>query len=144
MPHPFVTLTIAGGAATVAGLVWTMIRYSRPEAEGGPALGNGVQVQRGRWAHKGRTTSPGGRFQGRQAGVAMSGSVSMTALKGMIVARRWADAAPLLLMTMGMIALILFGALAILVGLPNKFVGVFFVGMALYAILRTLIGFARA
>ncbi len=144
MLNLLIALTVMGGLGTIGGLVWTVIHYSRLKEDGGPPLGEGISLVRTRDADRGVATGENGWFRGKSTAVGMSGSVSYAALKTMIAARRWADAAPLLLMTGGMFTLMLFGALAILVGMEDKVAGVLLLVLVLYTIGRIVLRMVRA
>jgi predicted membrane protein len=58
--------------------------------------------------------------------------------------RHWRVAFSILLTIAGLCGLLLFGALALLAGVENRLVGWVAVGIALYAVTRTLVGLARA
>ena len=70
--------------------------------------------------------------------------ISFGEIKASVRARQWRPVAPFLLAIGGMFGLLLFGSLALLVGLENKLVGAVLLAVVIYACVRTLDAFVRA
>ena len=86
-------------------------------------------------------------FKGRAASVEAGTSISLGEIKGMLTSGEWRRAVPLLLALGGFLGLFLFGGLAGLAvaeSTDGKVIGIAFVGIALYALVRVAIGIARS
>lgn len=141
----FIVLSAVSLVAMVVGIVWTVAVGGQVQTRTGSDASADVidrqMVDREEQAHAvARRTY----FKGKAVAVQGEAEVSFDEVKALIRAGHWRYAAPVLLLIGSLFGLFLFGALAILVGVENKLVGGVALAIALYAILRTLIGFARA
>jgi hypothetical protein len=141
----FIVLSALSLVAMVVGIVWTVAVGGQVQTRTGSDVGTEViarqMVDREEQAS---TLAQRTHFLGKAVAVRGEAEVGFDEVKALIRAGHWRHAAPILLLIGSLFSVLLFGALAILVGVENKLVGGVALAIALYAIVRTLIGFARA
>lgn len=141
----FIVLSALSMVALVVGIVWTVAVGGQVQTRAGSDVGTEViarqMADREEQAH---TSTQRTYFQGKAVAIRGEAEVGFDEVKALIRAGHWRHAAPVLLLIGSLFGVLLFGALAILVGVENKLIGGVALATALYAIARTLIGFARA
>jgi hypothetical protein len=141
----FIILGALSLVAMVVGIVWTVAVGGQAQTRTGSDVGTEViarqMVDR---EEKASTVSQRTYFKGKAVAVQGEAEVGFDEVKALIGAGHWRHAAPILFLIGSLFGVLLFGALAILVGVENKLIGGVALAIALYAIVRTLIGFARA
>ncbi len=83
-------------------------------------------------------------FKGQAKSVETGVSYSFREIKEEVRAGRWKTAAPLLMAVGGFLGLLLFGSLALLVALDDKLVGALIAGIAIFTVMRVMVGMVRA
>jgi hypothetical protein len=141
----FIILGALSLVAMVVGIVWTVAVGGQVQTGTGSDVGTEViarqMVDR---EENASTVSRRTYFKGKAVAVQGEAEVGFDEVKALIGAGHWRHAAPILFLIGSLFGVLLFGALAILVGVENKLIGGVALAIALYAIVRTLIGFARA
>ena len=137
-------LTALSAGLMITGIVWTLMAsgqmHRRDDADGRAEIiaermadpDKGVNLAQ-RTAFKGKAVSVGGEVE-----------ISFADLKRLIRSGQWRAAMPIWLALGGMFGLLVFGSLALLLGVDNKLIGLIAVGVVLYALVRTLISFFQA
>ena len=131
----FLALTGLSLVALVAGFVWTLVESGQATRRSGPDAG--AEMLSG-------DASEESVFRGKAISVERRAEFSFAEINKMVLTGQWRRALPILLAIGGLLGLLLFGSLALWLSLENRLVGGLIVAVALYAVVRTLIGFARA
>ena len=140
-----IVLSALSLVAMVVGIVWTVAVGGQVQTSTGSDVGTEVIArQMVDPEERARTVAQRTFFKGKAVAIQSEAEVGFDEVKALIRAGHWRYAAPVLLLIGSLFGLLLFGALAILVGVENKLVGRVALAIALYAIVRTLNGFARA
>jgi len=140
-----VTLTVLSVVATAIGVTWMLKTRGRTWRRSGEDVGREMvadlmdDVDDTPSTHAQWTA-----FKGKAVATGAEASISYGEIKAMLAAKAWDRALPLLLTIAGVFGLLIFGALALTVGLEEKVIGLLLLAMALYALIRTVIGIARA
>ena len=146
----FLCLAIVSVLGLVAGVAWFLAARGKVERTSGPEVGKEIMsgqmqaddvVDDGQLAVAERSAAV---FAGTGAKVEVEAETSFTELKDQLRARDWTQALPTLLVVCGLLGLILFGSLALLMGLENKLLGAVILVVALYALIRVGRDYVRA
>ena len=141
-------LTILCLIATIAGFVLILTNKGQTQRRSGGEVGRELmseflQDDEGEAMVVAETTF----FKGKAESAEASASISFGEIKGMLTSGQWRRALPLVLALGGFLGLFLFGGLAGLAVAKDsdgKVIAVVFVGMAVYAIVRVVIGILRS
>ena len=141
---PLIVLAALGAMLLVLGAV--LMLSSRGETRDLSAEGVGADVIRRQMRDTGAETpfAEGAAFRGKGGGKEASASSSFAKVKADLRAGRHRLALPPLLVLLGMTGLLVFGSLALLVGLENKLVGGVLLGATLLTLGRQVLAFLRA
>jgi len=137
----FLVLTGLSAVAMITGFVWMLAASGRTRRRSGPEVG--AEIMGGQMAEEGETLAEGTVFKGKGVAVSREVDLSFAEIKGMIRARR-PEAVPALLAAGGLLCLVLFGAVALWLGLEDKLVGTLFALVVLYTVGRIVVSFVRA
>jgi hypothetical protein len=141
----FIVLSALSLVAMVVGIVWTVAVGGQAQTHTGSDVGADViERQMADQEEQAHMVARRTYFKGKAVAVRGEADIGFDEVKALVRAGHWRYAAPVLLLIGSLFGLFLFGALAILVGVENRLVGGVALAIALYAIIRTLIGFARA
>ena len=140
----FLVLTGLSVVDLIAGTIWTALAFGQTRQRSGPEVGE--EVVAGRMT---RGSEPHARpqhvfFEGEAVSVEKQVSLSLSEIKQRLKAGQWGQMVPVLLAIEGFVGLLVFGALAAWVGLENRLLAILIVAVALYALVRTVLAFARA
>jgi len=83
-------------------------------------------------------------FEGEGVAVEKEASLSLAEIKQGLKAGQWRRMLPVLLAIEGFLGLLLFGAVSAWLGIENKLLAGLIAIVALYALVRTVMAFARA
>lgn len=140
-----IALSALSLVAMVVGIVWTVTVGGQVQTRTGSDAGTEAIARRMvDREEQARTVARRTYFKSKAVAVQGEAEVGFDEVKALIRAGHWRYAAPVLLLIGSLFGLLLFGALAVLVGVENKLIGGVALAIALYAIIRTLIGFVRA
>lgn len=137
----FLVLTGLSAGAMIAGFVLWLTTSGRTRRRSGRAVG--AEIMSGQMSDEGETLAGGTVFKGTGVAVTREAELSFAEIKGMIRARR-PEAIPALLAVGGLLCFVLFGAVALWLGLDDKLVGTVVMLVVLYTVGRIVVGFVRA
>ena len=140
----FLVLTGLSVVDLIAGTVWTAVAFGQTRRRSGPEVG--AEMTAGRMARgtEGHTRPQYVYFAGEGAAVEKEASLSLAEIKQGLKAGQWGRMVPVLLAIEGFLGLLIFGAATAWVGIENRLLAGLVVVVALYALVRTVIAFARA
>jgi hypothetical protein len=140
----FLALTGLSVVALIVGTVWTALVAGQTHRRSGPEVGAEMMAERMARDSMGHTRPQYVFFKGKGVAVERKASFSFAEIKQQLSAGQWLDMFPILLAMAGFLGLFLFGAAAAWLGIENRLLAGLIVVVALYAIVRTVIAFARA
>jgi hypothetical protein len=141
---PFLALTGLSVVALMVGTIWTALVAGQTRRRSGPEVGAEMMAERMARDSTGHTKPQYVFFKGKAVAIERKASFSFAEIKQQLMAGQWLDMFPVLLAMGGFLGLFLFGAAAAWLGIENKLLAGLIVIVALYAIVRTVIAFARA
>jgi hypothetical protein len=141
----FLILTGLSLVALVAGTALMLVRQGETRRRSGQEVGaeimaEGMVDDDEEGAVVGQRTA----FKGKAITVEREASISLADVKQQIGAGQWRQNLPALLVVGGFAGLLLFGALAVWLAIDNKLVGGLIAIVAVYALVRMVLSFARA
>jgi hypothetical protein len=140
----FLVLTGLSVVDLIAGTIWTAVAFGQTWRRSGPEVGEEVvaeQMARGSEGHAGPQHV---FFEGEAVSVEKEVSLSLSEIKQRLKAGQWQQTLPVLLAIEGFVGLLVFGAVTAWLGLENRLLAGLIVVVALYALVRTVMAFARA
>jgi hypothetical protein len=140
----FLVLTGLSVVDLIVGTVWTAVAFGQTRRRSGPEVGAEMTAERMARGTEGHTRPQYVYFEGEAASVEKEASLSLAEIKQGLKAGQWRQMLPVLLAIEGFLGLLLFGAVTAWVGIENRLVAGFIAVAALYALVRTVIAFARA
>jgi hypothetical protein len=140
----FLVLTGLSVVALIVGTVWAAIAFGQTRRRSGPEVGAEIMADRMARDSEGHTRPQYVFFKGEAVAVEREASFSFAEIKQQLMAGQWLHLFPALLAIGGFLGLFLFGSVAAWLGMENKLVAGLIVVVALYALIRTVIVFARA
>lgn len=143
MPAVLLALTALSAIVLAAGFVWALAGGAKT-VEQGEKVGARIMAEQVETEFEGETVAERTTFKGQAVSASRSAEISFRDIWKLIERGEWRIALPWLMALGGMMGLLLFGSLALLFGLESKLLGGLFVVVALYAVVRTALSFARA
>lgn len=143
----YVMLAMAGLAAAIGGGVWLAVRSGGIRRRTGRDVGAEVMAGESAAEDDGTAEAAGTSkrwFRGTGVKLEASGETTYSAMKASLRQRRWGEALPPLIAFVGMLFAVLFGALALQVGIEDRLVGWIAVCVALYVDIRQVYDLIRA
>jgi hypothetical protein len=140
----FLILTGLSLLILIGGIVWTVVVSGETRRRSGPEVGAEMMGQRMARDAEGRIVAQRAFFKGKAVEVESTASFSFAEIKEGMMGGQWGQVLPILLAIAGFLGLFLFGSLSAWLGIEDKLIGGLIVIVAFYAIIRTLIAFARA
>jgi hypothetical protein len=140
-----IALSVLSLIAMITGIVWTLTLVGQTQRRSGPEVGAEIVAdQMSDEADENTVLAQRTAFKGKATSIQAEAEFSFVEIKGVLKAGKWREVLPILLAMGGLLGLLAFGSLALLVGVDNKLFGLVVVGVAMYAVVRTLISFAQA
>ena len=140
----FLFLTGLSLVILIAGIVWTLVAGGETRRQSNAEVGAEMMADRlARDADLGMAAQQA-VFEGKATKVESEASFSFAEIKNATLTGQWRQVLPILLALGGFLGLLLFGSLSALLAIENKLIGGLIVIVALFAIIRTVIAFARA
>jgi hypothetical protein len=140
----FLALTILSLITLIAGMVWILTTSGQTQRRSGEEVGQEVVADMMRDDLTDDEVILGTSFKGKAVGVKREASFSFADIKAAIKEGQWQAVLPILLALGGMMGLFFFGSLTLWFTIEAKFVAGLIIAAAFYAIIRTVISFARA
>ena len=128
----------------VAGIVWTLVVGGETRRQYDPEVGAEMTAERLARDTEGGMVAQQAAFKGKATKVESRASFSFAEIKAATLAGQWRQVLPILLALGGFLGLLLFGSLSALLAIDSVVIGGLIAVVALYAIIRTVIAFARA
>jgi hypothetical protein len=140
----FLVLAILSFLAVIGGVIWVVTtqgewRTRRGEDVGAEIMDDHMRTE----AHGATILYQKTAFKGKAVKKESEVTFSFAEIKALLAEGDWLAALPFILLLGGMMGLFLFGALAILFG-GSQLVGLLFLAVAIYVIVRTGLSFLRA
>ena len=140
----FLVLTGLSVVDLIAGTIWTAVAFGQTRRRSGPEVGAEMTAERMARGTEGHTRPQHVYFEGEAVSVEKEASLSLAEIKQGLKAGQWQQVLPALLVIEGFVGLLLFGAVTAWVGIEDRLLAGLIVVVALYALVRTVIAFARA
>ena len=140
----FLVLTGLSVVDLIAGTVWTAVAFGQTRQRSGPEVGAEMTAERMARGTVGHTRPQYVYFAGEGVAVEKEASLSLSEIKQGLKAGQWRRMLPVLLAIEGFLGLLLFGAVSAWLGIENRLLAGLIVVVALYALVRTVMAFARA
>ncbi|MBN1991538.1 MAG: hypothetical protein JW953_02460 [Anaerolineae bacterium] len=140
----FLGLTILSIIILIAGMVWTLATSGQTQRRNKEEVGKKMVADMMRDDLTKNEVILGTDFKGKATGLKSEATFSFADIKAAVQAGQWQSVLPILLALGGMLGLFLFGPMALWFGIESKLVAGLLMVVALYAIIRTIISFARA
>jgi hypothetical protein len=140
----FLALTGLSVVDLIAGTIWTAVAFGRTRRRSGSEVGAEIIAERMARGSEGHTRPQYVLFEGEAVSVEKEAGFSLAEIKQRLKAGQWLQMFPVLLAIGGFLGLLFFGAVAAWLGIENKLLAGLIVVTALYALVRTVIAFARA
>jgi len=140
---PLLIITILFGLAMIGGFSWVLLQHGQVSHRSGEQLGAELMANDTIGDADGAAGMQHTVFRGKARAIRSEASIGFGEIKDLIAVGDWLAALPFLLAIGGMLGLLLFGAVTILAA-SQGFLGVLLTAVAAYAIIRTLISFARS
>jgi len=140
----FLVLTGLSVVDLIAGTIWTAVAFGQTRRRSGPEVGAEMTAERMARGTEGHTRPQHVYFEGEAVSVEKEASLSLAEIKQGLKAGQWRQVLPALLVIEGFVGLLLFGAVTAWVGIEDRLLAGLIVVVALYALVRTVIAFARA
>jgi hypothetical protein len=128
----------------IVGGVLTLALSGQTRRRSGPEVGAEMMADRLDRNTEGHITAQRTAFVGKAAAVERQATVDFGELKQQIAAGQCVSVLPALLAIGGFVGLLFFGAIAAVVGIPNRLIGGAVAVVILYALVRMGIAFVRA
>lgn len=144
-----IVLAALGFAAAIGGAVWWIVGSGQTRTRSGPEVGAEIMAGLGEadGDDEGRVevvSVSGHAFKGQGIKTEGAAETSFGEVKAQMRAGRWREALPPLTAATGILAVVLFGSLALLVGLEDKLIGGILAAVGLYAVARLAYDFVKA
>jgi len=141
---PFLVLTGVSLVDLIIGTIWTAVAFGQTRQRSGPEVGAEMTAERMARGMEGHTRPQYVYFEGEAVSVEKEASLSLSDIKHGLKAGQWRRMLPVLLAIEGFVGLLLFGAVSAWLGIENRLLVGLVAIVALYALVRTVIAFARA
>jgi hypothetical protein len=138
-----IALTILSALILAVGVAWLLAVGGQVERREGQEVGKEIAtglMQGNEDESAFRKTA----FKGKAKAVDYGASYSFREVKELLKSGKWREAAPLLLAVGGLLGLISFGSLTLFLAIDDKLVGGLVAAVALFSVLRVLVGMIRA
>ncbi len=141
----FLVLTVISVLVMIAGVAWWLIATGKPTTRSGPDVGAEIMGASSDDA-EGLSINllDKSAFRGKGVAVSAENEISYGEVKRLVRERRWREVLPPLLGMTGLFCFIVFGALALWLGLQDKLVATLIVGVVLFTMGRIAYNFIRA
>ena len=141
----FAILTSLSVGALGAGTAWMLLQQGETHRRSGPELGAEIMAeQMDDEDEEGAVLVQRTAFKGKAVQVEREASISLADVKQQIRAGQWRENLPALLIVSGFAGLLLFGAITAWLAIDNKLVGGVIAVVAVYALVRMVLGLVRA
>ena len=140
----FLVLTGVSLMDLIVGTIWTAVAFGQTRRRSGPEVGAETTAERMARGTEGHTRPQYIYFEGEATAVEKEASLSLAEIKQGLKAGQWGRMVPVLLAIEGFLGLLIFGAVSAWLGIENKLLAGLIAVVALYALVRTVIAFARA
>jgi len=140
----FLVLTGLSVVDLIAGTIWATVAFGQTRQRSGPEVGEEVVAERMARGSEAHARPQHVFFEGEAVSVEKEASLSLSEIKQWLKAGQWQQTLPVLLAIEGFVGLLVFGALTAWLGLENRLLAGLIVVVALYALVRTVMAFARA
>ncbi len=138
-----IVLTAVSAVCMITGFVWMLTAMGKTTSEHGQAVGEEMVAEHLAEAEE-SMTGKSAVFRGRAVAKRSEASISFRDIWRLVEERQWHKVIPVLLLLGGLLGLLLFGALTLFLSMENRLLGGFFVAMALYVLVRTMLSFVKA
>jgi uncharacterized membrane protein YphA (DoxX/SURF4 family) len=138
------SLTVLCGILLVIGFIWLLASSGQTRRRSGAEVGAEIHAES--MADEDEPTWEGSwsTFHGKASSVSIEASSSYADIKHMLKARQWRSAAPFLLAGIGLIGLLVFGSMALVLGMTEKWVAIFLFLVVVFTVSRIISSFITA
>ncbi|MGB3713176.1 MAG: hypothetical protein WA996_01985 [Candidatus Promineifilaceae bacterium] len=138
-----ISLTIVSVLSLIIGAAWLLLSGGQSDMRDDAEVGEEIAAELLQ-DDDDESIYQASAFKGQAKSVETGVSFSFREIKEEVWAGRWNTAAPLLMAVGGFLGLLVFGSLALLVALDDKLVGALIAGIAIFTVLRVIVGMVRA
>lgn len=144
----FIVLTAVSFVAALGSGIWWIVRAGQVSTRSGPDVGAEVMAGLGEEEAEGDQIQLFGAsrqvFKGTGVKAEGSAEMSFKELKRLLAAGELGMALPPAMVAIGLVGTLLFGALALFIGLEDKLIGGLLAALGLFTVIRLVYDFIRA